>query len=531
MSQQLYENGTILTMDEQHGLYAEALLVKDGTIAAVGGRAQVEALSDDARKVDLAGRTLMPAFIDPHSHLSNYATALQQVPLEEARSYDELVDKIKAFIHEKGIPAGQWVTAKGYDHNQLAEGCPPDRQVLDRAAPENPLVLQHKSGHTGVFNTQALRELGVTADTPDPAGGKIGRAQGQLTGYMEENAFVNYLQRVPLPSPQDLLALYTKAQQCYASQGITTVQDGMVVDVMVPLYRFLLEKDALFLDTVAYADLRDCETFLDTFHDHIDQYKQHFKIGGYKTFLDGSPQARTAWMRTPYKNAEDGYRGYPTLTDEQLLTHIRRALREGRQLLAHCNGDAAAQQYLDMFTKALGELDDAPDIRPVMIHAQLLDRDQLPRLREIGMIPSFFVGHVYHWGDVHIRNFGPARAARISCAASALKEHILFTFHQDAPVIEPDMLETVWCAVNRLTKAGVPLGPEERISPLEALKAVTVNAAYQYFEERQKGTLEPGKLADLVILSDDPLRVDPMAIRDIQVLETIKRGETIYQAE
>ena len=165
-----------------------------------------------------------------------------------------------------------------------------------------------------------------------------------------------------------------------------------------------------------------------------------------------------------------------------------------------------------------------------MIHAQFLDRDQLPQLKALGMIPSFFVAHVYHWGDVHLRNMGPARAAVISCAASALRAGLRFTFHQDAPVIRPDMLETVWCAVNRVTRAGVPLGPEERISTLEALKAVTAHAAYQYFEEDRKGTLAPGKLADLTVLSADPLAIPPSALRDLQVLATYKEGRPVFTA-
>ena len=145
------------------------------------------------------------------------------------------------------------------------------------------------------------------------------------------------------------------------------------------------------------------------------------------------------------------------------------------------------------------------------------------------MIPSFFVAHVYHWGDIHIKNYGMERASRISLAKSAQDKGIIYTFHQDSPVIEPNMLETIWCAVNRITKNGVLLGNDERISPLDALKAVTKNAAYQYFEEDIKGTLKEGKLADLVILDKNILKVDPMKIKDIQVVETIKEGETIFK--
>lgn len=169
-------------------------------------------------------------------------------------------------------------------------------------------------------------------------------------------------------------------------------------------------------------------------------------------------------------------------------------------------------------------------LRPVMIHAQLLGADQIPEAASLGILASFFVAHVYHWGDVHIRNFGFDRASKISPAASALRAGFPFTFHQDSPVIPPDMLETVWCAVNRRTEEGILLGGEECISPLEALKAVTIHAAYQYHEENEKGSLHAGKTADFVILDRDPLKTAVSELRYIKVLETIKEGVTVFRA-
>ena len=170
------------------------------------------------------------------------------------------------------------------------------------------------------------------------------------------------------------------------------------------------------------------------------------------------------------------------------------------------------------------------DLRPVMIHAQLLDTDQMDETARLGVIPSFFIAHVYQWGDTHIKNFGLERASRISAAKAALDRGIPFTFHQDTPVLPPDMLGTVWCAVNRVTKGGVTLGAEQRIPAEAALRAVTVNAAHQYFEEARRGSLRPGKAADLVLLDADPLAVPHEKLRDIRVLETIKAGETVWRA-
>ena len=206
------------------------------------------------------------------------------------------------------------------------------------------------------------------------------------------------------------------------------------------------------------------------------------------------------------------------------------ALDQGMQLLAHCNGDAAAGQYLSVLEQLERERE-AHLERPVMIHAQLLDLDQLDKVKELGVVPSFFAAHVYHWGDVHVKNFGAERAARISPAGAALERDIPFTFHQDTPVLPPDMLETVWCGVNRLTRSGAVLGPEQKIPVVEALAAVTIRAAWQYFEEGEKGSLREGKRADLVLLERDPLTADPMSLRDIPVLATWKDGRLIYRRE
>lgn len=529
MGRMLFYNGTVLTMEEE--LLAESVLVEDGIIVGVGSYdglcGQLSNLDD---YMDLKGKTLMPAFIDPHSHFSVYANSLLQASLGETVTFGEIQERIKTFIDKNQVPKGQWVVAGGYDHNILEEKKHPSKETLDEAAPDYPVLIQHKSGHMGVFNTKALKLLGVTEKTPVPAGGLIGVEGASLTGYMEESAYMKYLKEIPQPSGDKLLEAYEKTQRIYASHGITTIQEGMMVDQMIPMYRALLQSGILKLDVVGYVDVNSEGELLRAFGEHNKRYQGHFKIGGYKIFLDGSPQGRTAWMRTPYMGDET-YCGYGTMTDEAVYEAVKCALKEGFQLLAHCNGDGACEQYLRAWETAAvkGEMDKTE--RPVMIHAQLVGVDQLPRIKRLEMIPSFFEAHVYHWGDVHIANFGKERAAAISPAASALKEGILFTLHQDAPVIEPDMLETVWCAVNRRTKNHVLLGEEERIPVLEALRAVTINGAYQYFEEHEKGSIRVGKRADLVVLDQNPLEVEPDKLRAIQILETYKDGVKVFDRD
>mgnify|MGYP001636705115 FL=1 len=225
---------------------------------------------------------------------------------------------------------------------------------------------------------------------------------------------------------------------------------------------------------------------------------------------------------------EPDYRGYPVYQDQEVLGFLEKAQREQVQIVTHCNGDAAAEQLLRCYEKAYQEYGNP--IRPVMIHAQLLRPDQVPRLRDLGMIASFFVAHVYHWGDIHVKNFGWERASQISPTKTAMENNVVFDFHQDSPVIPPNMMETLWCAVCRRTKAGKVLGENQRLTPWEALQAITKNAAYALFEEGEKGTLAPGKRADLVVLDRNPLSCPPDELRDIQVVETIKDGETVYTA-
>ena len=518
-------------------LSAQAVLTENGRILWVGDRDDLPGLPGlagaDVQRIDLEGGTLLPAFVDAHSHFSAVATGMLQLSLENCTSFQELEEAICSFLAHSGIAEGRWILAKGYDQNHLKEGRHPTLSLLDRAAPHNPLMIQHQSGHMGVFNSAALEKLGVTAQTPAPDGGVIGKENGLLTGYMEENAFLEYQRRVPLPSAEELMHAYQQAQQLYASYGITTVQEGMLTEQLVPIYQSLLRSGLLQLDVIGYLDASARQTLRHAFEEHWGRYHRHFKVGGYKIFLDGSPQSRTAWMRKPYAG-EESYRGYGTLTDEQVEGYLRQALRDNMQLLAHCNGDAACEQYLTVAQKVdreqrKGRQEGIASIRPVMIHAQLLGIDQLRLVKELSVIPSFFVAHVYHWGDVHLRLLGMERAGKISPARSAQNEGILFTFHQDAPVIAPDMLETIWCAVQRETESGAVLGPEERIDVLDALKAVTIHSAYQSFEETQKGSIAPGKRADFVLLDRNPLEVEPENLREIRVLETIQGGNAIYR--
>jgi predicted amidohydrolase YtcJ len=531
----LYENGTVLTMDDA-APFAESLVEENGKILAVGTAADLRSAYPQAERHDLQGGVMMPAFLDAHSHFSAVASGMLQVSLKGCGDFSAVRKKIETAVRDGTVRKGEWLQVKDYDQNNLRERCRLDAALLDAVAPENPVMVQHQCGHTGVCNSAAMRLLGITQNTPDPVGGRYGRnADGTPNGYLEENAFFANIRKVPLPDGRALLGAYDRAQKKYASYGISTVQEGMMVSQSVPMHRLLLESGALRLDLVSYPEFPAAEELYSAFSEYSRGYRQHYRLGGIKIFLDGSPQERTAWMRPqsaylPQKPGGKRDTGSGVLDEKAVERAVVWAAQHGVQLLAHCNGDAAAQQYLMAVEAAERQFPHLAELRPVMIHAQLLAPDQLMRVHACGVVPSFFVAHVYHWGDLHIQNFGLARASKISPAADALRAGIRFTFHQDSPVIAPDMLETVWCARNRVTKAGVLLGAEERISVWEALKAITVNAAWQYGELRTKGSLVPGKNADFVLLDRNPMAVLPEDIRHIKILRTVKDGETIFES-
>ncbi|UEJ84166.1 amidohydrolase family protein [Brachybacterium halotolerans subsp. kimchii] len=287
------------------------------------------------------------------------------------------------------------------------------------------------------------------------------------------------------------------------------------------------------LDLVVYPVAAWGAPAREQFAEFTGDYAGRLRLGGYKLILDGSPQARSAWMSEPYEPIPgDEHPGcaYPAHSDEQVLAWTRELAADGVQLIAHCNGDAAAQQWTDTVTQVGAENPALLAERPVMIHAQTVRDDQLETMARLGMIASIFSVHTFFWGDAHLRNFGPRRGRRVSPARSALDRGVRVTLHQDSPVTPPDMLLSIWAAVNRISREGTPVGPEERISTWEALRAVTTDAAYQYGEEETKGQLSEGMRADLVILSADPLATDPQDLRDIEVLTTIKDGEVVHSA-
>jgi predicted amidohydrolase YtcJ len=540
----IYSGGEIITINDAQPI-AEAIAIRDGKIVAVGSKANVDKHKGVSTKtIDLDGNTLLPGFIDAHGHVFN--AGLQALATNLLAKPDGTVNDIAALQqslinwaeeHPNRVTKTGWIIGFGYDDAQLIEQRHPTRDDLDAVSATVPVLAIHQSGHLAAVNSKGLEVAGITAASEDPVGGVYRRREGSLepNGVLEEMGFFKLVFSVlGTLGTDDNRALLKAGLDLYARHGFTTAQEGRATLEAVETEAAAARENELKMDVVAYPDIQGAADAI-KFPYHARTYTGHFRIGGAKLNLDGSPQGKTAWLTKPYYVPPAGqtadYRGYPALPEDETVALVEKAFSNGWQILAHCNGDAAADQFIAAVRAATEKLGRA-DRRPVMIHAQTVREDQLDEMKELGIIPSFFGMHTYYWGDWHRDSvLGPERAARISPAASALKRGMIFTQHHDAPVALPSAIMILASQVNRTTRTGQVLGPEQRVSVMDALKSITINAAYQYFEEDTKGSLEPGKLADFVILDSNPLKVEPTAIKDINVIETIKEGKSIYRAQ
>ena len=524
----LYVGGPVLTMDATNRV-AEALLTEGDRIVAVGRAADLRRLADGgARTVALDGRAVLPGFIDAHSHfpgagLTAVFADLASPPVGRVSTIPELQARLEAQATHVG--ADKWVIGVGYDDTLLREQRHPTRADLDRVSARQPVGIVHVSAHLAVVNTLGLERLGITRATTDPPGGRIQRdpATGEPTGVLEESAAHGIIDRLRHPSLLDALKMVRHANQRYLAAGVTMAQNG-----------YAGTRDMRSLSQVSQLGVVSMRLVFWPEADAADSMPADtlwLRHGAVKLIGDGSIQGYTAYLSQPYfkpPTDDRDYRGYPRWPREALTEQVVRWQRGGRQIAVHGNGDAAIDDILDAFEAAQRAAPRA-DTRHVIVHAQMARHDQLDRMQRLGVIPSFFVLHTYYWGDRHREIFlGPERAAHISPTRSALERGIRFTLHADTPVAPMEPLRIVWAAVNRRTTSGIALGPTERITPMQALRAVTIDAAYQHFAERDTGSLEVGKLADLVIVERSPL-ADPEHIDQIRVLETIVGGRTAYR--
>ena len=536
----IFHNGAILTMNDAVPR-VEAVAVAGGRIVAVGAAADLLATKGTAtRVVDLEGKALLPGFVDAHGHVTG--GGMQALSANLLAPPDGTVDDIAALQaalrrwaeqNAAAVAKVRLILGFGYDNAQLAELRHPTREDLDAVSTDVPVLVLHQSGHIVAANSKALEEGGITADMPDPDGGVIRRLPGsrEPDGVLEETAaFPLLLRLVSRIGAEGALTFARAGADLWASFGYTTAQDGRSTPGGVATLQAVADAGGFPIDVVAYPDVLVDREFIA--RNVSRTYRNRFRVGGAKLTIDGSPQGFTAWRDRPYHapvgDYPPGYKGYPAATAEQVSGAIDWAFANGIQLLTHSNGEAASDQLL-AFVEAATKKYGAADRRPVLIHGQFLREDQVDDLRRLAVIPSLFPMHTYYWGDWHRdHTVGPVLADDISPTGWCVERGMRFTTHHDAPVAFPDSMRVLDATVTRRSRSGDILGPHHRVDVTTALKAMTLWAAWQHFEEDQKGSIEPGKLADLVVLDKDPTAVDPERLDEIVVLETIKEGVRVY---
>jgi hypothetical protein len=535
----IYVDGPILAMVEGKP-DPEALAVLNGRIAAVGAKAEVMRLrGPGTRVVKLGTRALLPAFVDPHSHfLAALVTQdwanVSLPPVGTVRSIPDILAKLKANAAQLRAKPGRWIYAWGYDPTGLAEGRDLTRKDLDAVFPENPVVVLHVSGHGAVLDSKAMQAVGLGPDTRTPPGGIIAREPGssQPAGLVMETAFLEIEPKLPLPGVEELAGSLPAAQRMYFSQGYTVATEGATPPRAIPGLREAARRGLLVIDVMALPLIESASEVVGKPGFAFGTTVDRVKVVGLKAVVDGSPQGRTGFYTKPYlvpgPAGQTDWRGEPSVTQEQLLASLKAANAAGGQLFSHANGDAA----IDMVVKAQQDagLTARDDVRNVVVHSQFARPDQIEAYARLGLVPSFFTNHTFYWGDDYPGLLGEARARDISPAASAAKVGIRFTNHTDYLVTPLDSMFTLWSATNRTSRSGKVVGADERISTMRALRALTADAAWQYREERERGTLEAGKVADLVVLSTNPLKVPTASLRDVKVVETVKEGRTVWAA-
>lgn len=544
VANRIYQGGDIVTVNDAQP-FADAVAVKDGKILAVGSFDELaKHQGSKTEVVDLAGHALLPGFVDGHGHC--FGTGLQAASANLLAPPDYIITDIPGILAELKKYAQSETSKKyglilgfGYDEAQLKEQRPPNRHELDEVSKDIPVYIIHQSSHLGAGNTKALEIAGITADTKNPVGGVIRREEDGKTpdGVLEETIhYASLMKIMPKMGQAEFDGLAKAGMKLYAANGYTTAQEGRAIAPVDQCWMRLAEKKEMLIDVVSYPDISSNEKpfGLDSKW-YSKKMVNGYRIAGVKISLDGSPQGKTAFLSHPYlippHGAPSSFRGYAAMLDQDVDRKVALCYEKGWQFLAHCNGDAASDLMLGAVKDARQKFGAGNDRRDVMIHCQTVREDQLDLMKEYGIIPSMFGMHCFYWGDWHRDSvLGAARAERISPARSAMRRGMIFSQHHDAPVAMPSAIRILSSVVTRRTRSGDILGAEQCIPVDAAIKSITLWAAYQHYEEENRGSIEVGKLADFVVLDKNPHKVPIEQLADLKVLETIKAGKSIYAA-
>ena len=530
-------NGKIFVGDSA-GTIVEAMAVRGGRVVYAGPRAGLDSLvGPHTAQTDLEGRLVTPGFNDAHIHFAAGGASLLAVDLGGTRSLAEIERRVAAAAAR--AQPGEWVTGRGWDHtrlpaSELGPGGWPTNEILNRAAPRNPVLLSRVDGHTSWANREALRIAGVTRATRAPAGGEIVRtAAGEPTGILKESAEGLVARVVPDPTPAQVRRGIRAAMELAARTGVTSVQsDVSAADVEV--YRALAAADSLTVRVYGWFPLtersiRDLQARGVT----APTGDEWVRLGMVKGYTDGTLGSRTAAMLEPFAD-DHSTRGLPQYTEAQLDSLVAAADRAGLQVILHAIGDAANRQALDAFERV--QRRNPPRARRHRIeHAQVLDRRDIPRFRRLGVIASMQPTHAtsdMRWAETRI---GRERAVEGAYAwRTLLDSGAVVIFGTDFAVEPMAPVEGIYSAVTRQSREepGVPPGgwiPEQRLTRPEAIRLYTAASAYGEWEEARKGTLRPGMLADFVVWSADLLTIPEAEILKAEPTLTVVGGRTVYR--
>lgn len=551
----IYFNGEIITMEGDSAVYAEALVEKAGKILFVGDKASaLREAGSKSVQVDLAGKTLVPGFIDAHGHMVYHGKNLMDKSLSGVKDIPELIERMKAHVTQ--IPSDGWIVGMGYAPLKMKEQRHPSADELDQISKDRPVLVVHSSGHGGSMNHALMKLLNINENTVDPAGGEYIREKGSKmpAGPMEETALIEVRNRRPPFSEESAAKVITEASKIWASFGQTTAMEcglGLGADD-ISIVENAIEKKLLPIDLVVFAKESSTDEVVNAAYgvsesyapttssnakkllsNRIDldkRYINRVRLGGIKFWLDGNPAL--AWMSEPFTTPppgrEPGFKAYGQIPDSLLFAYFDKYWTTNMQINMHVLGDQALEQALSAIEAAVKK-HGMSDHRPVFVHCGYARPDQIKRIKAIGGIPTFLSLGLSMQGDEILKMWGDKRASNGMAAQSMLQEGIPFSLSHDAPISSPQIMPLVAAAVNRVSNSGRVIGPDQRISTYLAMKAVTAWAAYQIREEKTKGTLQVGKLADLVILEKNPLKVAPQEISGIKVMETIKEGKSIFK--
>lgn len=524
-------NATVHTMDSAQPT-AEAVAIYRQRVVAVGFNKEIKAMAGaGTRVIDAKGQLVLPGFNDSHVHFLSGGFQLSSVDLRDADTPEEFSDRIQRFAEK--LPAGRWITGGDWDHERWVGAPLPTKELIDRFTRNTPVFVSRLDGHMALANSLALKLAGVTRETPDPAGGLIVRDSktGEPTGVLKDAAMSYVWKVVPDTSFEEKLAAARAATGHAARLGVTSVQD-MSAGNDVGVYQTLLERGELKTRIYAVSPLPAWERLARTgvrahFGNHM------LRIGGLKGFSDGSLGSTTAFFYEPYKDAPNtsGLAGDEMFPEGAMLTRVREADRAGLQIMIHAIGDRANDQILSIFEQV--NRDNERDRRFRIEHAQHLRREDIARFSRAKVIASMQPYHAIDDGRWAEKRIGPERAKTTYAFRSLLDAGATLAFGTDWTVAPLDPMLSIHAAVTRRTLDGKnPKGwvPEQKISVEEAVRAYTVGSAYAEFTEKEKGTITPGKLGDLVIITRDIFKIEPSIIESVKVVMTIMDGQVVYEA-